>query len=464
MEFRIESDSLGEVEVPAKSYYGAQTMRCRQNFAIGTELMPRAVIHALVIVKKAASIVNAELGLLTPERRDAICQACDEILSGLFDDHFPLPIWQTGSGTMTNMNVNEVIGNRATEILGGKLGSKDPVHPHDHVNMSQSSNDAFPTAMNIATALMVQNRLIPNLKVLRDSLEAKSENFHSIIKTGRTHLMDAVPLTLGQEFSGYVSQLDHAISGIEDALPHLYELALGGTAVGTGLNAPRHFATRATAVISEITGFPFITSPNKFEALSSSDGLVSLSGALKGTAVSLMKIASDIALMGSGPHCGLSELILPANEPGSSIMPGKVNPTQCEALKMVSLQVMGNDTTVAFAGSLGNFQLNVCRPVIIYNVLQSIRLLSDASLSFNNKCVVGLEANHETLKRHSEGSLMLATALNRAIGYDKAAQIVKKAQKESIPLKEAALALGLLTEQEFDKIINLKRMVGLEEE
>ncbi len=460
MQVRKESDSLGEIEVPADRYWGAQTMRSKQNFPIGNEQMPRAIIHAFAIVKKASAMVNADLGLLSAEKRDAICDVCDEILTGQLDDHFPLVVWQTGSGTQTNMNVNEVIANRAIERLGGEMGSKDPIHPNDDVNMSQSSNDTFPTAMHVSAMLMVQGRLLPNVKVLRDTLHTKAKNFDKIIKTGRTHLMDATPLTLGQEFSGYVSQLDHGLQAISSALPHLGELALGGTAVGTGLNTHPEFAERVAAKISELTGHPFITAPNKFEALAAHDAIVELSGALTRLSVSLMKIANDIRWLTSGPRCGLGEITIPANEPGSSIMPGKVNPTQCEALTMVCAQVIGNDATITLAGSQGNFELNVYKPVMIYNLLQSIRLLSDATLNFSNRCVSGIEANKDQISHFLNRSLMLATALNKAIGYDSAAKIVKKAFSENITLKEAALALKLLTEEEFDKIVDPSKMIG----
>lgn len=460
MVYRREVDSLGEVEVPADRYYGAQTERSRQNFAIGTERIPLAVIHALAIVKKAAAWVNSDLGLLPADKCAAIVDVCDELLAGKLDDHFPLVVWQTGSGTQTNMNVNEVIANRAIERLGGEMGSKKPIHPNDDVNMSQSSNDTFPTAMHIAALLMIHHRLLPNLKVLRETLEAKSEKFAEIVKTGRTHLMDAVPMTLGQEFSGYVSQIDHSIRAIDNSLLHLCEIALGGTAVGTGINTHPEFALRVAEKISQITGFPFITAPNKFEALAARDAMVEVSGALRRLAVSLYKIANDIRLLASGPRCGIGEIILPANEPGSSIMPGKVNPTQCEALTMVCAQVIGNDATIAFAGSQGQFELNTYNPVIILNLLQSIRLLADAVLNFNNRCAIGIEADEERIALHLSRSLMLATALNREIGYDKASKIVRKAHLDGLTLKEAALLLEILTEEEFDRIIDPRQMVG----
>jgi fumarate hydratase class II len=459
MKYRKERDSLGEVEVSVDRYFGAQTMRSKQNFLIGSERMPLAVVHALAIIKKAAATVNHELGLLPLEKKQLIGQVCDEILSGILDDHFPLLVWQTGSGTQTNMNVNEVISNRAIEKIGGKLGSKEPIHPNDDVNMSQSSNDLFPTAMHIAAMLMIQNRLMPNLKVLKDSFASKALLFAEIIKVGRTHLMDAAPLTLGQEFSGYVSQLDHVMRDINHALALLSELAIGGTAVGTGLNAPPSFAKRMCEEISKMTGIPFGEAPNKFAALAANDAVVATSGALRGVAVALLKIVNDIRWMASGPRCGLAELLLPANEPGSSIMPGKVNPTQCEALSMVCLQVMGNDATIGFAGSQGNFELNVYRPLMIYNLLQSIRLLADGVLSFNNKCLIGIEANRAQLRRYVEHSLQLATALNQVMGYDKASQIVRKAQLENLSLKEAALAVGGITEEEFLRIVDPVKMV-----
>lgn len=459
-QYRIEVDPLGEVEVPDDAYYGAQTMRSRMNFAIGTERMPMAVIHALVIIKKAAAIVNADLSRLSREKCDLICQVCDEILSGRHDEQFPLVIWQTGSGTQTNMNVNEVIANRAIQLLGGKMGSKTPIHPNDDVNLSQSSNDTFPSAMHIAATLRIHNRLLPHLKTLRDTLDAKARQFAKVVKTGRTHLMDAAPLTLGQEMSGWVSQLDHGMAAIERVLPHLYQLALGGTAVGTGLNSHPDFAVKVASRIAEITGFPFQTAPNKFEALACSDTIVETSAALKRVAVSLMKISNDVRWMCSGPRCGLAEISVPANEAGSSIMPGKVNPTQCEALNMVCAQIMGNDVAITVAGSQGNFELNVYRPMMIYNLLQSIRILADAAISFNNKCAIGIEPRLENLQYYVEQSLMLATALNPKLGYDNATKIVKKAHAEGTSLKEAAIALGLLTAAEFDQCINPAKMTG----
>lgn len=459
MEYRKESDSLGEVELPAEAYYGAQTARSLQNFPIGSERIPLAVIHALAVVKKASAVVNGELGLLDEKKRRAIIDVCDEIMTGQLDDQFPLVVWQTGSGTQTNMNLNEVIANRASEKLGGVRGRKEPVHPNDDVNRSQSSNDVFPTAMHIAALMMVHNRLLPSLKGMRETLEQKVELFGEIIKTGRTHLMDAAPLTLGQEFSGYLSQIDHGIRALDNTLLHLCEIALGGTAVGTGLNAPPEFAERAAEEISRITGFPFISAPNKFEALASRDAMVEVSGALKRVATSLYKIANDIRWLASGPRCGIGELRLPANEPGSSIMPGKVNPTQCEALAMVCAQVFGNDVTITFAGSQGMFELNTYNPVMIYNLLQSIRLLADGVASFNRRCLMGLEPNEEQIAFYLSQNLMLATALNRQIGYDKASKIVAKAHREGLSLRDAALALHLLTEEEFDRIVDPSKMV-----
>lgn len=456
---RIESDSMGQVLVPSNRYFGAQTQRSLENFPIGKEKMPIEVIHSLAIVKKAAAIVNNELGLLSLELKNVICEVCDEILEGSLNDHFPLSVWQTGSGTQTNMNINEVISNRAIEKLGGKMGSKAPIHPNDDVNKSQSSNDVFPSAMHIAAKLDICRVLIPFLHILRDTLHHKSDQFKDIVKIGRTHLMDATPLTLGQEFSGYVSQLDHGIKALENTLPHLSEIALGGTAVGTGINTHPKYANRVAEVISELTGLSFHSAPNKFEALATNDALVEVSGALKRIAVSLFKIANDIRWLSSGPRCGIGEIIIPANEPGSSIMPGKVNPTQCEALMMIAIQVMGNDVTIGFAGSQGNLELNVYRPLIIYNLIQSIRLLSDGALNFNGKCAVDIEANEGRINEHLNRSLMLATALNKEIGYDKASQIVKKAYQENTTLKEAALALNMLSEEQFDRVVDPKKMV-----
>ena len=459
MKKRKETDSLGSVEVPADKYWGAQTERCFENFKIGTEKMPREDIHAVALVKKAAARVNCELGLLPKEKCDIIVSVCDEIMAGKLDAHFPLVIFQAGSGTQTNMNVNEVISNRAIEKLGGRMGSKTPIHPNDDVNMSQSSNDVFPTAMHIASKLLIEKRLLPNLKIFRDALNEKAQAFASIIKSGRTHLMDAVPLTLGQEFSGYVSQIDHGITAINNALGHLSEIAQGATAVGTGLNTHPQFAKRVAEVISELTGLNFVSAPNKFEALAANDAVVEMSGALKRLACSFMKIANDIRWFSSGPRTGINELILPANEPGSSIMPGKVNPTQCEAMTMVAVQVMGNDTTITIAGSQGNFELNVYKPLMIANFLQSIRLLSDVSINFTEKCLKGIQPNLKRIEENLSRSLMLATALNTRIGYDKVSQIVHKAYHEDLSLKEAALALNLLTIEEFEAIIDPKKMV-----
>jgi fumarate hydratase class II len=460
MEYRIETDSLGEVKVPRDRYYGAQTARSLMNFKIGSERFPREVIWAFGILKKAAALVNEDLGLLPAEKADLIVRAADEVIEGKLDDHFPLVVWQTGSGTQTNMNVNEVIANRAIEISGGELGSKKPIHPNDDVNKAQSSNDTFPTAMHIAAVDRIHQRLIPMVTRLRDTLAQKSEEFKDIIKIGRTHLMDAVPLTLGQEFSGYVTQLSHGLQRIDAVLPHLYELALGGTAVGTGLNTHPEFADRAAAKIAELTGYPFVSAENKFEALAAHDAVVMASGALKTLAASLMKIANDIRWLASGPRCGISEIILPANEPGSSIMPGKVNPTQSEAMTMVAAQVIGNDTTINVAGASGNFELNVFKPVLIYNLLQSIRLLADACESFNDRCAVGIQPNRENIQKHLSNSLMLVTALNPYVGYDNAAKIAKKAYEENLTLREAAIALGILTGEEFDKIVRPEKMVG----
>ncbi len=455
---RVEKDSMGEMEVPVEAYYGAQTARSLHHFAIGPDKMPKALIRAFGILKKAAAIVNHKLGGIKDEHRKAIIEAADEVIEGKLDDHFPLSVWQTGSGTQTNMNINEVIANRAIEKLGGKLGSK-LIHPNDHVNRSQSSNDTFPAAMHIASVLELQKQLLPQLKLLRDSLKKKQDEFSDIIKIGRTHLMDAVPLTLGQEFSGYVEQIDQDIERIEQSLPRLYELALGGTAVGTGLNTHPEFAERTAKVIAELTGYPFVSAKNKFAALASHDPIVFASGALKTTACSLMKIANDIRWMGSGPRCGLHELVLPENEPGSSIMPGKVNPTQSEAMTMVCMQVIGNDATITMAGAQGNFELNVYKPLIIHNFLHSVSILSDACRSFRLYMIDGLEADKERIHEYVERSLMLVTALNPIIGYDKAAEIAHKAYVENTTLKEAAISLKYLTSEEFDKHVKAKDMI-----
>jgi len=447
---RIETDSMGPIEVNQECYWGAQTQRSLKYFAIGHDLMPDELIRAFGILKKAAAIVNQDLGKLSPEKADLIIQAADEVIAGQLMAHFPLRVWQTGSGTQTNMNVNEVISNRAIALSGGVLGSKIPVHPNDDVNMSQSSNDTFPTAMHIAAVQTLTENLIPSIQSLRDALDTKKTEFEDIIKIGRTHLMDAVPLTLGQEFSGYIAQLDHNLERIQTSLPHLYELAIGGTAVGTGLNTHPEFAQRVADKIAELTGLPFVSAPNKFAALASHDAIAMASGALKTLACTNMKIANDLRWLGSGPRCGLGELILPANEPGSSIMPGKVNPTQSEAMTMVCVQVMGNDTAIAIAGSQGNFELNVFKPVMIHNLLHSIRLLADASDSFREHLVVGLAANRQQIEHYLTNSLMLVTALNPHIGYDAAAKVAKTAYLEGKTLKEASVELGILTPEQFD--------------
>ncbi|KAI8146074.1 fumarate hydratase [Fennellomyces sp. T-0311] len=461
-EFRVERDTFGELEVPANVYWGAQTQRSLQNFKIGgtRERMPPALIKAFGILKKAAAKANMSYGILDQKIGDAIIEAADEVIAGKLFDHFPLVIWQTGSGTQTHMNVNEVLSNRAIEILGGELGSKTPVHPNDHVNMGQSSNDSFPTAMHIAAVVEITEQLIPALTELRDAIAAKSKEFKDIIKIGRTHLQDATPLTLGQEFSGYVQQLTYGIERVQGTLPRLSRLAQGGTAVGTGLNSREGFDVKIAETVSEVTGHHFETAPNKFEALASNDAVVECSGALNTVAVSLMKIANDIRYLGSGPRCGLGELSLPENEPGSSIMPGKVNPTQCEAITMVCAQVMGNQTAISVAGSYGQFELNVFKPVLIANLLQSITLLADASRSFTKNCVVGIVANRERINKIMNESLMLVTALNPYIGYDKAAACAKKAHKEGTTLKQAAISLGALTEEQFDEWVKPEEMIG----
>jgi len=459
MEMRIEKDSMGEIEVPSNVYWGAQSARSLIHFQIGTEKMPPQVIRAMGILKKAAAITNAELGVLDKEKADLIIKAADEVIDGKLNDHFPLAIWQTGSGTQSNMNTNEVISNRAIEIAGGVMGSKTPIHPNDDVNKSQSSNDTFPTAMHIAAAEELNKRLLPNLALLRNTLNQKSKEFKDIIKTGRTHLMDAVPLTLGQEYSGYVHQLDKAIERVNLVLPGLYELALGGTAVGTGLNAHPKFAETVAKKIAEITGLPFVSAPNKFEALAAHDAIVFAHGALKTIAASLMKIANDVRWMASGPRCGIGEISIPANEPGSSIMPGKVNPTQSEAMTMVAVQVMGNDATINFAGASGNFELNVFKPVMIYNFIQSVRLIADSCNMFNQYCAVGIQPIPEKIDYYLKNSLMLVTALNPHIGYDNAAKVAKNAHNKGISLKESAVELGVLTEEEFDEKVNPANMV-----
>jgi fumarate hydratase class II len=455
---RVESDSIGKIQVPNDRYYGAQTARSLIHFDIGRETMPPELIRAFGILKKAAALVNQQLGKLAPEKARLIVRAADEVIAGKLDEHFPLHIWQTGSGTQTNMNANEVISNRAIELAGGVLGSKTPIHPNDDANMSQSSNDTFPTAMHIAAASRVAEALIPAVERLRDALDGKAREFADVVKIGRTHLMDATPLTVGQEMSGWVSLLDRDAERLKQALPGLYDLAIGGTAVGTGLNAPPEFGERASEKISELTGLPFRSHPNKFAALSAHDEIVFASGALKTLAASLMKIANDIRWLASGPRAGLGELMLPENEPGSSIMPGKVNPTQSEAMTMVAVQVFGNDAAISFAGSQGNFELNVFKPVIIHNFLNSVRLLADACRSFTDHCVKGMELDVERIKENVENSLMLVTALSPKIGYDKAAEIAHKAHHEHSSLREAALKLGYLTEQEFDEIVRPEKM------
>jgi fumarate hydratase class II len=455
---RTESDSMGKIDVPADRYYGAQTARSLIHFDIGKDTMPPELIRAFAILKKAAALVNQDLGKLSPEKAHLITQAADEVISGKLNDHFPLRIWQTGSGTQTNMNVNEVISNRAIEIAGGEMGSKKPIHPNDDVNMSQSSNDTFPTAMHIAAAAETACRLLPAVKKLRDALDAKAKEFADIVKIGRTHLQDATPLTLGQEFSGYVSLLDRDGARIAVALDGLYDLAIGGTAVGTGLNAHPEFAERAARKISELTGLPFRSHPNKFAALSAHDEIVFASGALKTLAASLMKIANDIRWLASGPRCGLGELTLPENEPGSSIMPGKVNPTQSEAVTMVAVQVMGNDAAIGFAGSQGNFELNVFKPVMIFNYLHSVELLADASNSFVDHCIEGIQVNREQIDHYVHNSLMLVTALAPKIGYDNAAKVAKAAHHAHLTLREAALNLGLISAEDFDALVKPEDM------
>jgi fumarate hydratase, class II len=457
---RIESDSIGEIEVPAERYWGAQTQRSLQNFRIGGHRMPFALIHAFGLLKQAAAEVNMKLGVLDREVGAAIVAAAREVGAGKLDDEFPLVVWQTGSGTQTNMNLNEVIAGRANETLAGKRGGKSPVHPNDHVNMSQSSNDSFPTAMHIAAVQEIHRRLLPALEHLRRALRDKSEAFKDIVKIGRTHLQDATPITLGQEFSGYAAQVELAIARIHSCLPRLYPLAQGGTAVGTGLNCPPGFAEAFAAEVAQLTGFPFVTAPNKFEAMAAHDAIVEASGVLNTLAVSLMKIANDIRLAGSGPRSGIGEILLPENEPGSSIMPGKVNPTQAEALSMAATQVMGNHVAVSIAGSQGHFELNVYKPLMIHNFLESCRLLADSCRSFTDNCVVGILPNRRRIEELLSQSLMLVTALTPHIGYDKAAKIAKKAHKERTSLKEAAVALGLLTSEEFEQWVRPQDMVG----
>ncbi|OFY69366.1 MAG: fumarate hydratase, class II [Bacteroidetes bacterium RIFCSPLOWO2_12_FULL_37_12] len=461
MNFRIEHDTMGEVKVPADKYWGAQTQRSKENFSIGGDIMPMEVIIAFAHLKKACAIVNSGLGILPKEKADLICQVCDEILAKKLVDQFPLVVWQTGSGTQSNMNVNEVISNRGHVLNGGKLGEgKSPIHPNDDVNKSQSSNDTFPTAMHIAAFEALVNKTIPAIEKLKSTLFSKSMSFKNIVKIGRTHLMDATPLTLGQELSGYVSQLDHAVKAIKNSLIHLSELAIGGTAVGTGLNAPKGFGEKVAEKLAKLTGHPFVSAENKFEALASHDAMVETSGALKTAAVSLMKIANDIRLLASGPRCGIGEILIPENEPGSSIMPGKVNPTQCEAMTMVCAQVIGNDTTITIGGMNGHFELNVFKPVIIYNLLKSANLLADACHSFNDHCAIGIEPNYDAIKKNLENSLMLVTALNTHIGYENAAKIAKNAHKKGITLKQSGIELGLLTGEQFEQWVKPEKMIG----
>ncbi len=460
MATRTESDSMGTLEVPAEMYWGCQTQRSKQNFRIGEERMPREVVRAFGILKKAAALTNHELGVLPADKRDLIATAADEVIAGKLDAHFPLVVWQTGSGTQSNMNVNEVISNRAIEIAGGVMGSKKPIHPNDDVNKSQSSNDTYPTAMHIAAVEQIEAYLFPRVRVLRDTLAAKSEAFAGIVKIGRTHLQDATPLTLGQAMSGWVAQLDAALDAITRTLPQLRQIALGGTAVGTGLNAPEGYSELVAATISTIAGRDFQSAPNKFAALAGHDAFVGTHGALKQLAAACMKIANDVRWLASGPRCGIGELTIPENEPGSSIMPGKVNPTQSEAMTMVCCQVFGNDATIGFAASQGNFELNVFKPVLAYNMLQSVRLLADACESFEEHCARGIEPNLPVIEKHVNGSLMLVTALNPRIGYDNAAKVAKHAHKTGSTLREAAIALGLLGGEEFDQLVRPADMVG----
>ena len=459
-EVRVESDSFGDLNVPADKYWGAQTQRSLMNFPIGWERQPSALVSALGVIKQAAAEVNVAQGKLNPELGEAICAAAAEVVSGRFDDHFPLVVWQTGSGTQSNMNANEVIANRAIEILGGELGSKHPVHPNDHVNMSQSSNDTFPTAMHIAIGTTARDVLLPGLRSLHRALVAKATEFADVIKIGRTHTQDATPLTLGQEFGGYAYQVEQGIARVESALPNIYALAQGGTAVGTGLNTKTGYAEAVAQSIARITELPFYTAPNKFEALAAHDALVEMSGALKVVAASLFKIANDIRFLGSGPRCGLGELVLPANEPGSSIMPGKVNPTQAEALTMVCAHVFGNDAAVGFAGSQGHFELNVFKPMMSYNVLQSMQLLGDSSQAFTDKCVVGIQADEERISKLMWESLMLVTALAPEIGYDNATLVAKTAHKNGTTLREEAINLGFVDGDTFDRVVQPKAMIG----
>jgi len=461
MEFRTEKDTMGPVQIPADKFWGAQTERSRNNFKIGGNKMPIEVIYAFAILKKAAAQANTELGVLPKEKCDIIGKVCDEILAGKLDNEFPLVVWQTGSGTQSNMNVNEVVANRAHVLLGGNLmDEKKAIHPNDDVNKSQSSNDTFPTAMHIAAYKLIVENTIPNVQLLRDTLDKKAKAFKDIVKIGRTHLMDATPLTLGQEFSGYVSQLDHGLRALKNTLAHLSELALGGSAVGTGLNTPKGYAVLVAEKISKVSGLPFITAENKYESLAAHDAMVETSGALKQLAVSLMKIANDVRLLASGPRCGIGEILIPENEPGSSIMPGKVNPTQCEAMTMVAAQVVGNDVAISVGGMNGHFELNVFKPVIIFNLLNSARLIGDACNSFNEHCAVGIEPNLADINKNLENSLMLVTALNTHIGYENAAKIAKKAHKENKTLRQAALDLNLVTNDQFDQWVDPKKMIG----
>ncbi|TCK82951.1 class II fumarate hydratase [Albibacterium bauzanense] len=462
MAYRIEHDTMGEVKVPSDKYWGAQTERSRNNFKIGTPAsMPKEIIEAFAYLKKAAAYTNTDAGILPSEKRDLIAQVCDEILEGKLHDQFPLVIWQTGSGTQSNMNVNEVVSNRAHAIQGNKLGEGTPfIHPNDDVNKSQSSNDTYPTAMHIAAYKMLINVTIPGIEKLRDTLKSKSEEFSKVVKIGRTHLMDATPITLGQEFSGYVAQLTFGIQALKNTLPHLSQLALGGTAVGTGINTPKGYSENVAKYIAQFTGLPFITAENKFEALAAHDAIVESHGALKQIAVSLMKIANDVRMLASGPRSGIGEIIIPENEPGSSIMPGKVNPTQCEAVTMVAAQVMGNDVTISIGGSNGQYELNVFKPVMAANFLLSAQLIGDACVSFNDHCAIGIEPNYNGIKKHLENSLMLVTALNPHIGYENAAKIAKKAHKENTSLREAAISLGLLTDEQFNEWVRPEDMIG----
>ncbi len=459
-ETRTETDSFGPLDVPVDRYWGAQTQRSLMNFPIGWEKQPVAIVRALGVIKKACAQANKTRGKLDARLADAIIEAAGEVVDGKLDDHFPLVVWQTGSGTQSNMNANEVIANRAIEILGSEIGSKDPVHPNDHCNMSQSSNDTFPTAMHIATAMTARDVLLPGLKTLHEALETKVKEFDGIIKIGRTHTMDATPLTLAQEFSGYAHQVAMSIKRVEAALPRIYELAQGGTAVGTGLNSPQGWGEEVAANMADITGLPFVTAPNKFEALAAHDAMVEMSGALKTAAASLFKIANDIRLLGSGPRCGLGELMLPENEPGSSIMPGKVNPTQCEALTQVCAHVFGNDAAVGFAGSQGHFELNVYKPMMAYNVLQSMQLLGDAAVAFTDNCVSGIKANEERIDKLMRESLMLVTALAPEIGYDNATTVAKTAHKNGTTLREEAINLGFVDEETFDRVVRPEQMIG----